>query len=117
MRAYKVLLPVTATVLLALPMVGLAQDRQDGIRRQVQLGARAAILLTENEQNLLRRQSLLVAAERDLANAAQRLSLFWRDAPPEQRCGMTKSTDDKRAYWSYSPEPCDSAALLSLSPC
>ncbi|WP_202189617.1 TolC family protein, partial [Blastomonas sp. CCH1-A6] len=52
---------------------------QDGIRRQVQLGARAAILLTENEQNLLRRQSLLVAAERDLANAAQRLSLFWRD--------------------------------------
>lgn len=60
-------------------LVGLAEDRQDGIRRQVQLGARAAILLTENQQNLLRRQSLLVAAERDLANAAQRLSLFWRD--------------------------------------
>lgn len=59
--------------------VGLAQDRQEGIRRQVQLGARPAILITENEQNLLRRQSLLVAAERDLANAAQRLSLFWRD--------------------------------------
>lgn len=61
-------------------LVGLAEDRQDGIRRQVQLGARAAILLTENQQNLLRRQSLLVSAERDLANAAQRLSLFWRDA-------------------------------------
>lgn len=60
-------------------LVALADDRQDGIRRQVQLGARAAILLTENEQNLLRRQSLLVAAERDLSNAAQRLSLFWRD--------------------------------------
>ena len=60
-------------------LVGLAEDRQDGIRRQVQLGARAAILLTENQQNLLRRKSLLVAAERDLANAAQRLSLFWRD--------------------------------------
>ena len=58
----------------------LAEDRQAGIRRQVQLGARAAILLTENEQNLLRRKSLLVSAERDLANAAQRLSLFWRDA-------------------------------------
>lgn len=59
--------------------VQLAEDRQVGIRRQVQLGARAAILLTENEQNLLRRQSQLVAAERDLANAAQRLSLFWRN--------------------------------------
>lgn len=41
------------------------------------------------------------------------LSLFWRDAPPEQRCGMTKSTSDKGSYWAYSPEPCDSAALLS----
>ena len=41
------------------------------------------------------------------------LSLFWRDAPPEQRCGMTKSTSEKGAYWAYSPEPCDSAALLS----
>ncbi|MCO5160928.1 MAG: alpha/beta hydrolase [Mesorhizobium sp.] len=41
------------------------------------------------------------------------LSLFWRDAPPEQRCGMSKSTSDKGAYWAYSPEPCDSAALLS----
>lgn len=61
-------------------LVDLAENRQDGIRRQVQLGARAAILLTENEQNLLRRKSLLVAAERDLDNAAQRLSLFWRDA-------------------------------------
>ncbi len=66
-------------------LVGLAEDRQDGIRRQVQLGARAAILLTENEQNLLRRKSLLVAAERDLANAAQRLSLFWRDGDGRPR--------------------------------
>lgn len=58
-------------------LLALAQERQYGIRRQVQLGARASILLTENEQNLLRRKSLLVTAERDLANAAQRLSLFW----------------------------------------
>ena len=60
-------------------LLALAEERQYGIRRQVQLGARAAILLTENEQNLLRRKSLLVTAERDLANAAQRLSLFWRN--------------------------------------
>ena len=26
---------------------------------------------------------------------------------------MSKSTTDKGAYWAYSPEPCDSAALLS----
>ncbi len=74
-------------------LVGLAQDRQEGIRRQVQLGARAAILLTENEQNLLRRQSLLVAAERDLANAAQRLSLFWRDDDGRPRVATPASAD------------------------
>ncbi|MDP3897195.1 MAG: alpha/beta hydrolase [Mesorhizobium sp.] len=41
------------------------------------------------------------------------LSLFWRDAPPEQRCGMTREAGEKGDYWSYSPEPCDGAALLS----
>lgn len=41
------------------------------------------------------------------------LALFWRDAPPEQRCGMTKTRVDAGDYWVYSPDQCDSAALLS----
>ncbi|MGB6119103.1 MAG: alpha/beta hydrolase [Mesorhizobium sp.] len=41
------------------------------------------------------------------------LSLFWRDAPPEQRCGMSRHPGDKGGYWSYSPAECDSGALLS----
>jgi esterase/lipase superfamily enzyme len=41
------------------------------------------------------------------------LSLFWRDASPEQRCGMTKHASDKSGYWIYSPADCDSGALLS----
>lgn len=66
-------------------LLRLAEDRQAGIARQVRLGARAEILLTENEQNILRRRALLIAAERDLDNAAQRLSLFWRDAEGRPR--------------------------------
>lgn len=96
-------------------LVGLAEDRQGGIRRQVQLGARAAILLTENEQNLLRRQSLLVAAERDLANAAQRLSLFWRDVDGRP---LVPTPAELPVTLPMIPaaEPTDPAAVLARRP-
>lgn len=61
-------------------LLKLALDRQAGIKRQVAEGLRPAILVTENEQNILRRQTLVVQAEQALAVAAVNLSLFWRDA-------------------------------------
>jgi len=60
-------------------LLKLAQDRQAGFRRQVTEGARPSILLTENEQNILRRQSLVVQSEQALAVAATALSLYLRD--------------------------------------
>ena len=61
-------------------LLQLALDRQAGFKRQVTEGLRPAILLTENEQNILRRQTLVVQAEQALQVAAVSLSLFWRDA-------------------------------------
>lgn len=61
-------------------LLQLAQERQSGLRRQVQLGGRPGIILTENEQNILRRETLVVRAEQDLAVAANGLSLFLRDS-------------------------------------
>ncbi len=61
-------------------LLTLAQNRQAAFRRQVAEGARPAILLTENEQNILRRQSLVVQSEQSLAMAATALSLYFRDA-------------------------------------
>ncbi len=61
-------------------LLQLALDRQAGFRRQVAEGLRPAILLTENEQNILRRQTLVVQSEQALEQAAVALSLFWRDA-------------------------------------
>jgi len=61
-------------------LLGIAQDRQAGLKRQVTLGARPAIILTENEQNVLRRETLVVRSEQELATAANGLSLFLRDA-------------------------------------
>lgn len=61
-------------------LLNLAQDRQKGLERQVTLGLRPRIILTENQQNILRRQTLVVEAEQALASAANTLSLYWRDA-------------------------------------
>lgn len=61
-------------------LLQLARDRQDGFTRQVQLGARPSIILVENEQNILRRQTLVTRTEQELAAAANALSLFLRDA-------------------------------------
>ena len=41
------------------------------------------------------------------------LSLLWRDAPPEDRCGMEKAEGEHGSYWEYVPAECDSNALLS----
>lgn len=57
----------------------LAQQRQASIDRQIELGARPAILSVENRQNIVRRQALLVRAEQDLTLFANALSLFLRD--------------------------------------
>lgn len=61
-------------------LLKLAEERQSGFSRQVAEGARPRILLTENEQNILRRQSLVVQSEQALAQAAATLSLYLRDA-------------------------------------
>lgn len=66
-------------------LLKLAEDRQQGFKRQVQEGARPTILLTENEQNILRRQTLVVQSEQALAQAAQSLSLYLRDGDGRPR--------------------------------
>jgi outer membrane protein TolC len=60
-------------------LLDIARTRQTGLERQVQQGARAAIFLTENLQNIMRRESLVRTAERNVAVAANELSLFYRD--------------------------------------
>ncbi|MDG2528977.1 TolC family protein [Caulobacter endophyticus] len=61
-------------------LLALADSRREGIERQVRLGAKPDILLTENEQNLVRRRALVVRAEGDMQAAANTLSLYYRDA-------------------------------------
>lgn len=61
-------------------MLALAQERQRGLRRTFEAGLRPRIILTENEQQLLRREAMVVQSQQALAAAANSLSLYWRDA-------------------------------------
>jgi outer membrane protein TolC len=61
-------------------LLEIAEARQVGLTREVKEGGRARIALTENEQNLLRRRTLLEEARRNFASAANSLSFYLRDS-------------------------------------
>ncbi|MEM7568518.1 MAG: TolC family protein [Pseudomonadota bacterium] len=60
-------------------LLDLAITRQEGLEKQVETGARAAIFLTENQQNITRRRIFKRQAERDFAAAQAQLALYYRD--------------------------------------
>lgn len=60
-------------------LLRIAIERQEGLEVQVRQGARANIFLTENLQNITRRQTLVTTAERDVALAANELAIYYRD--------------------------------------
>lgn len=60
-------------------LLDLAEQRRAGIARQVQLGARPMILLTEADTNIVRRRTLVVRSQQEYDSAANALSFFYRD--------------------------------------
>lgn len=60
-------------------LLEIAEARQSGLEEQVRRGAQAAIFLTENRQNIIRRQRLVREAQRDFDTASVELSLYYRD--------------------------------------
>jgi len=89
--AYQLWVVAGGRVAIYRDLLGLATERQASIERLIKLGARPAILGTENQQNIVRRRALLVRAEQDLAAAANALSFYLRDeagqpvVPPAER--------------------------------
>lgn len=60
-------------------LLDIALERDKALQSRVKAGDQPKILLVENQQNILRRQALLVETERDLQLAANRLMLYWRN--------------------------------------
>jgi outer membrane protein TolC len=59
-------------------LLEIALVREEGLERQVQSGAIAAIALTENRQNITRRRALTVAADASFRQAANQLAFYYR---------------------------------------
>lgn len=64
-------------------LLTIAEDRDVGLRKQLEQGAIAAFFVTENEQNITRRRFFVTQAERDFQQAAVALSFYLRNADGE----------------------------------
>jgi outer membrane protein TolC len=78
LRAYWRWVAAGAEIRVFEELLEIAEARQIGLTREVNEGARARIALTENEQNLLRRRTLLEEAKRNFAVAANSLGFYLR---------------------------------------
>lgn len=61
-------------------LLEIAEARAIGLERQVRLGATPRIALTENEQNVIRRRTLLAEAQRNFETSSNSLSFYLRDS-------------------------------------
>lgn len=61
-------------------LLDIALNREKALEVEVRTGRRAEIFLTENRQNITRRQTLVTQAERDFRVSANQLAFFLRDA-------------------------------------
>ena len=60
-------------------LLALTENRQEALQKRFKRGDAAKILLTENRQNITSRQSALLKERQNFREAANRLSLFYRN--------------------------------------
>ncbi len=78
MRAFKEWLAAGEALRVYQSLLSIAEDRNDALIERVTRGDAAEILLVENRQNLIRREALVIEAERRFLNASNNLALFVR---------------------------------------
>ncbi|MFK8014335.1 MAG: TolC family protein [Gammaproteobacteria bacterium] len=92
-------------------LLRIAQQRDEGLRKQVTQGAVARIFLTENERNITRRLSLVTGAQRDFAQAANALSFYYRNGDGEPQTVRASALPDTLKMVSAATVP----ALVDLA--
>ena len=60
-------------------LLNLAENRESGLEVQIQEGSLAKINLTENRQNITRRNALALSAERNYRAATNQLAFYYRN--------------------------------------
>ncbi len=79
LTAYQVWVATGAQLEIYRNLLNIGLEREKGLKRRATEGDVADVLVIENRQNILRRQTLVVEAERELRVAALALSMFNRD--------------------------------------
>ncbi len=83
MHAYAEWLAAGQVVQVRRDLLAIAEERQDALSQRAARGDVADIFVTENRQYIFARRAKLNEAERAFINAANKLSLFWRDEAGE----------------------------------
>ncbi len=84
-------------------LLEIAEARQIGLTREVNEGARARIALTENEQNLLRRRSLLEEAKRNFITASNSLGFYIRGSDGQMIVPTREMLPDLSRFRAIAP--------------
>ncbi len=77
-------------------LLKIAQDRVEGLEEQVRQGALPELALTENQQNVIRRETLVAEAERNFTIASNALSFFLRDGAGNLIVPTTNQLPERR---------------------
>jgi len=80
LNAYWTWLATGRELLIYRDLLEIAEERAAGLEEQVRRGAQPDIAVTENLQNIIRREILVAEAERNFAVAANALSFFVRES-------------------------------------
>lgn len=94
-------------------LLEIAEARQIGLTREVNEGGRARIALTENEQNLLRRRTLLEEAKRNFITAANSLGFYLRGTDGQMLVPTREMLPDLARMKAVAPAETLAAAPLS----
>lgn len=88
-------------------LLRIAREREVGLVKEVESGRRARIFLTENRQNITRRQTLVTTAERAFRRAGNRLAFYLRDD-----AGMPRQPSPARLPTPPVAEPDEAVAAV-----
>ncbi|EED31325.1 outer membrane component of multidrug efflux pump [gamma proteobacterium NOR5-3] len=94
-------------------LLRIALERETGLEREVSSGRRAAIFITENRQNITRRQTLMTASRRDFQVAANQLAFYFRDESGEPLIPGVQRLPSEEQFGILPPVP--TASSLDVS--
>ncbi|MFT4873929.1 TolC family protein [Congregibacter sp.] len=101
-------------------LLRIALERETGLEREVSSGRRAAIFITENRQNITRRQTLMTASRRDFQMAANQLAFYLRDEAGEPLMPGVQRLPSEEQFGILPPLPTvdslDVSAVLEQRP-